>query len=124
MKTINDWKNMWDVDRDNAMAYRRSMAKAVERLETLYKALQDVGPRETAAAWLAVDPESVRVVLATMVNQMQHDGRICRDVKSWASMQDDSWDRETAHMMGIYTNIHPANLNQIALYTASRLMDM
>ena len=122
MKTINDWENMWDADSTSARVYRSKLVDCKGRLEKLYDALSEIGPRETAAAWVAVDPDSVRTVMATLVNQMQHDGRISRAVKTWAAMQDCSWDYESANMLDIsYTNIHAAHLGQIFSYAVKAL---
>lgn len=60
-------------------------------------------------------------VVASLVNG-SWDGRFCTVSRNWAHRVDGAWDRKAMQKMGVYSTLHPAKLDEIALEMARREM--
>ena len=117
MKNVNEYRNMFTVDRTAAretVARWRDAIAALENQQTVDN-LNGETPAHTVKCFVSqVGEELARFVIASLVNNCSWDGRIFPSVKAWAADQEDALDEETSLEARIYTNMHRAHLNQIA----------
>ena len=103
-------------DRETVNEARNAYRAALSALETAYRETIDGTPKETLeAACSAVSAEMVFAVLATIVYDCQWDGRISFRSARWAETVAGALDKKTAALFHIYTNIHRAHLDQLAV---------
>lgn len=117
MKNIETIRSM---NKSEMIAYRADIASAMTALLAAYRANIDGTPADTIAQLIEeVGQHSAELIMASLANAKQGDGRISWDNTVWAARFDDAMDYEAAaeYIMGI-DEIHPAHLDQ--LLTAMR----
>ena len=116
MITTNDYRRMFEEDRNAARETVKSWREAVKTLDEIQSAdrFADETPEHTVKAFVdQVGYATARFVIASLVNRSAWDGRIYPNVSAWASEQD-ALDEEAARDAMIYTSMHMAHLNQVA----------
>ena len=113
MKTELDMKSM---GLDNWRAYRNGMRQAAELFAEKFAEIHyDMTVPESVnilCEW--VGTETAKIIVASMVNLHEHDGRINRICKEWAA--NIGWCPEFALRLGMNqeSRIHCAHLGQLA----------
>ena len=117
MKTVNDYRKMFEEDRKAARETAESWRDAVQALanQQTVDNLDGETPAHTVKCFVAqVGEDLARFVIASLINQSAWDGRIDRNVKEWAENVNEALDEEAANAAKLYTNMHQAHLNQVA----------
>lgn len=119
MSTIESIRNSHETNEAIRLvkAMVRDMQENMEKLENAYRTYRFDGTvRDSIDALIReIGYTAAADTIATAVNGVsKYDGRIRESVRSWAEAQEGAFDNELCDSRSVHTDIHPANLNQIA----------
>ena len=117
MKTLQDYKALFQMDRDTARTHFRGLRQWAGELDRIQAEDRAAGraPADTVARFTdRAGLEIAQLIVASLVNRSAWDGRISRQVATWAAGIPSAWDEQAATQAGIQTSMHPAHLDQVA----------
>ncbi len=108
--------NFENMTRPEKIAARRTIRDNLDTLTAIYRDSRDDGPAATVKALSEKIGESAaRAAIANLVNATSRaDGRISPAAHDWAESIDNAASPADLDRMGIYSNIHPAHIAQLA----------
>lgn len=114
MKTMKDYRGMFEENVEAGREYCRAFKSDCEKLDEIR--YSNSTPADTVNQFVeAVGLERAIEVIASFINQNAWDGRISNANAEWAKAQENVWDEKAMNDgFWCFTKIHLANLDQIA----------